>query len=43
MRALDPEAMHGLEFPKHTNVVTIYAINGELCVGMQFRDKEAII
>ena len=35
--------MHALEFPKYANMVSDYAADGELYVGMEFKDREAVI
>ncbi|XP_057724710.1 uncharacterized protein LOC130940554 [Arachis stenosperma] len=43
MRTLDLEAMHAPEFPEYVNVSKNYAANGELCVGMLFKNKEGVV
>ena len=34
--------MHALEFLEYANMASDYAVDGELCVGMQFSNREAI-
>ena len=43
MRTLDLEAMHAPEFPEYANMASDYTVDGELCVGMQFSDREAVV
>ena len=43
MYALDIQAMHVPEFLEYANMVSDYVANGELCIGMEFNDKETII
>ena len=35
--------MHAPKFLEYANIANDYAIDGKLCVGMQFNDKEAIV
>ena len=43
MRALDLDAMGAPEFPEYVNMAGSYVAGGELCDGMEFSDREAVI
>ena len=43
MRALHLEVMYAPEFPKCANMSSDYTADGELCVGMQFTDRDAVV
>ena len=43
MRALDLHAMHAPEFSEYVNVASDYTADSQLCMGMQFKDREAIV
>ena len=37
------QAMHAPKFLEYANIVSDYVTNGEICVGMEFNYKEAVI
>ena len=43
MRALDLDDMQAPEFLEYVNMTSGFVVDGDLCVGMQFSDKKAII
>ena len=43
MRALDLDAIGAPEFPEYVNMVGGYVADGELCIGMEFSDREAVV
>ena len=43
MRVLDLEAMYAPEFFEYTNMASDYTIYGELCVEMQFNNRETVV
>ena len=43
LHALDLDVMQALEFPEHVNMAGSYVASDELCVGMEFSDREAIV